>query len=68
MLKGIKGLFASRKGTLSLIIVAAIVALAATGHLDGIAFAGVMASVQAIFCWTQAKTDQVSMTMQGPNG
>ncbi len=66
ILNGIKGLLGSKKGTLSLIILSAIIALAATGHLEGMSFAAVVASVQALYCWTQSKTDQVSMTMQGP--
>lgn len=57
----------SRKGTLSLIIIACITYLCAVGKLDGTSYAVVMGVVQLIFCWIHSKTDQLSMKINDPN-
>ena len=65
IIKGITGLLQSRKGTLSLIITASITYLCAAGKIDGTSFAAVVAVVQLIFCYSQAKIDQQSMKIIG---
>lgn len=62
ILKGITGLCGSTKGTLSLLIVVVAAVLTFMGKLDSVSFAAVIATVQAIFCWTRMKTD----THMGP--
>ena len=57
ILKGIKGLMQSRKGTLCLLILGSLVALTAKGLLDGICFAAVVTTIASLYMWTQHKTD-----------
>lgn len=59
---GIKGLLASKKGVMSLLMLGVIGGLAYTSHLDA-SVAGCLAVVQGIYCWSAAKTDVASMAM-----
>ncbi len=64
ILNGIKGLLASKKGVMSLLMLGTIGGLAATNHLDA-SVAACLAVVQGIYCWTAAKTDVASMSARG---
>ncbi len=71
-LKGIKGLFQSRKGTLCLILffwsLAPMTYLCFYGKLDSTAYAacmsGITVALTTIFCHTQSRTDQLLGTPQ----
>lgn len=60
-LRGLKGCFASKKAVMCMLILAAVTALAATGKVDGTAFAAVVSVIGTIFCYTVAKTDQAAI-------
>lgn len=64
VLNGIKGLFGSKKGVLSLLVLGATILIALMGHMDP-AVAACLAVVQGIYCWTAAKTDVASMSARG---
>jgi len=57
ILNGIKGLLSSKKGTLSLIVLAVSAILAAVGKLDGTAWAASMTVVSGVYCFTQSRID-----------
>jgi len=59
--KGIKGLLASKKGTLSLIILACSTVGLMLGKLDGTSYAAIVATVSAIYQYTCHKTDIAAM-------
>ena len=54
---GIAGLLASKKGTLSLLMLACATAAVLLGKIDGISYAAVVTTVSSVFMWTQHKTD-----------
>ena len=60
ILRGIKGLLSSRKGTLSLIIVALCGVANLTGHLGGPELVGCLTVVSSIFMWMHT-TSTVSL-------
>ncbi len=57
--EGLIGLCRSRKGTLSLVLVGCVTALAAFGKLDSVAYAAVIATVHAIYVTNQASIDRL---------
>jgi hypothetical protein len=64
MLKGIQGIFASKKGVLSLLVLASTCVIAMTGHMDA-SVAACLAIVQGIYCWTAHKVDMAAINVQG---
>lgn len=58
---GIKGLLASKKGTLSLILLTCATAANLLGKLDSTAYAAVVGTIGTIYCWTAAKIDAASL-------
>ncbi len=66
VMKGLLNLLGSKKGALSLIIIACITGLAAFGKLESMAYAAVVASVQAIYCYTAARTDRAYLEAGQP--
>lgn len=57
MFDGIKSLFKSSKGTLSLIILACAMVAVMFNKIEGNAFAAVMSVVASIFMYTRMKSD-----------
>lgn len=55
ILQGIKGLLESKKGTLSLIVLACATTGLLLGKLDGMAYAAIVGTMGSIFCWTSHK-------------
>jgi hypothetical protein len=66
ILTGIKGLFASKKGTLCLLILVSSVWALMTKHMDGVSFAAVVSSISSLFMWTTHKTE-ISAISNGLN-
>lgn len=58
VLEGIKNLFKSTKGTLSLIILACAMTAVMCGKLESNAFAAVISTIGSIFMFTRMKSDQ----------
>lgn len=57
MLKGMKSLLASSKGTLSLLILIVSTIAVMYGKIDGLAWSAIVSSVASIFMWTRMKSD-----------
>lgn len=57
VLTGIQGLFNSKKGTLCLLVLTSMTALAAFGKIEGIAFSAGCTLISTIYCWTAHKVD-----------
>ena len=58
---GIAGLLASKKGTLSILMLAAMTALGLHGKIDGVAFAAGCSLISTVYCWTSHKVDLASI-------
>ena len=61
MFKGLKGLVESKKGTLCLLVLGSLTALAAFGKVDGMAFAAGCTLISTVYCFTAAKVDCASL-------
>ena len=57
MFKGINGLLASRKATLSLLILACSTTAVLLGKIDGMSYAAIVGTIGSIFMWMHTKTD-----------
>ena len=59
ILNGIAGLFASRKGTLCILMISAMTVCALFGHLDGIGYSAACSVITAVYLHNQRKLDEL---------
>lgn len=58
---GMLGLIQSKKGTLSLIILACSTVAVMLSKIDGMSYAAIVSTIGTIYCWSAAKTDIASL-------
>lgn len=67
ILQGIKGLLESKKGTLSLLILATSTAAVLTKHIEGASYAAIISTVAVIYNFVQHRLDmQDKLGIKGP--
>lgn len=67
ILKGIKGLLESKKGTLSLIILGLATWALMTRHLEGMSYAAIISTIAIIYNFVQHRIDMLDQNAQWSN-
>jgi hypothetical protein len=65
---GLLGLIQSKKGTLSLIILACSTVAVMLSKIDGMSYAAVVGTIGTIYCWTAHKVDIATSANLPPRG
>lgn len=63
ILQGITGILASKKGTLSLIVLMCATAAVLMSKIDGVSYAAIIGTISTIFMWTTHRTDCEAIKM-----